>query len=170
MRRREFGFTILTAGAFALAAAEAHSQTLDRSSLVRDIKGGGRQITPAQFKDYMAAFHRGDFDRLAARYYAPDVVFQGRGRNFDSAAKVIEFYKGVREHLTETIAVKRAYFGEDGFSAELETTLVAHKDWPDFFGGPMKVGDVKRSQNFVFYTVRDGRMVHIRSANFAQLT
>jgi hypothetical protein len=126
-------------------------------------------ITPAQFADYMDAFNRNDFDGFS-KYYAEDVLFQGRGRHLVGRQAIIDFYRMVKDRMEETIVVHHAYFGDDGFAAELETTLKATKDWPDFFGGPMKVGDVKRSANFVFYLVRGDKFVHIRSANFAQLT
>src|SRR5439155_1955798 len=103
------------------------------------------------------------------KYYAADVLFEGRGRHFISAREVVAFYDMVKERLKETVVVRHAYFGDDGLAAELETTLVAIRDWPDFFGGPMKVGDIKRSLNFAFYEVRAGRFTHIRSANFAEL-
>jgi hypothetical protein len=129
----------------------------------------GATIGPAEFADYMACFLAGDFPGFS-KYYADDLLFEGRGRHFVGPAAVVEFYRKVRTLLRETITVRAAYFGECGMAAELETELVAIQDWPDFFGGPMKVGDVRRSLNFVFYVVRAGRFVHIRSANFAQLT
>jgi hypothetical protein len=129
----------------------------------------GETIGPTEFTDYMACFHAGDYPGLS-KYFADDLLFEGRGRHFVGPDQVIQFYRKVRTLLRETITVRAAYFGEGGMAAELETELVAIQDWPDFFGGPMKVGDVRRSLNFVFYTVREGRFVHIRSANFAQLT
>jgi hypothetical protein len=126
-------------------------------------------ITPEQFADYIDCFNRSDFDGFS-KYYADDVLFEGRGRHFVGPQAIIDFYRIVKDRMEETLVVRNAYFGEDGFAVELETTLKSTKDWPDFFGGPMKVGDVKRSLNFIFYTVRDDKFAHIRSANFAQLT
>jgi hypothetical protein len=156
MNRRAFG------GALALAAVSL-------SPGFAKAAAAGRMVTPGQFADYVAAFNRHDAAGYS-KYYDDNVLFEGRGRHFTNAREVLAFYAMVKERLKETVVVRRAYFGEDGLAAELETTLVAIKDWPDFFGGPMKVGDVKRSLNFAFYEVRGGKFVHIRSANFAQLT
>ena len=155
MNRRAFG------GALALAA-------IGMSGGAAKAAAASGMITPAQFADYIAAFNRHDAAGYS-KYYDDHVLFEGRGRHFTSAKEVVAFYDMVKERLKETVVVRRAYFGPDGLAAELETTLVAIKDWTDFFGGPMKVGDVKRSLNFAFYEVRNGKFVHIRSANFAQL-
>ena len=158
MDRRTFGIAVATVG-LASATAPATAET----------GGDGKMITPAQFADYIAAFNRHDAAGYS-KYYDEHVLFEGRGRHFESAKEVTAFYDMVKERLKETVVVKRAFFGADGLAAELETTLVCIKDWPDFFGGPMKVGDVKRTLNFAFYEVKNGKFVHIRSANFAQLT
>ncbi len=121
------------------------------------------------FADYIAAFNRGDFDGFS-KYYDEHVLFEGRGRRFESRRQVVDYYRMARQRLDEHVVVRRAYFGPDGLAAELETTLTVTGDWPDFFSGPLKTGDVRRSLNFVFYTIREGRFIHIRSANFSALT
>jgi hypothetical protein len=123
-------------------------------------------ITRAELDDYIDAFNRSDFDGFS-KYYAEDVWFQGRAAQLHGRQAVVDFYRQVKAHIDEQLVVKRAYFGEDGFAIEMETTLSVFKDWPDFPSGPLKAGDVRRSLNFIFYEVRDGKFTHIRSANFA---
>jgi hypothetical protein len=128
----------------------------------------GPVIGPVEFADYMAAFNGGDVDGYA-KYYADEAVFEGRGRHLQGRAAIVAFYATVGARMRQTITVRRAYFGETGMAAELETELVALADWPDFFSGPIRAGEVRRSLNFAFYAVKDGRFVHIRSAPFARL-
>ena len=150
-RRRLAALTLLAAGGLGVGTANASAG-----------------VGPADFADYIAAFNRHDFDGFS-RFYDDHVLFEGRGRRFETRQQVVDFYRMAAERLRESIVVRRAYFGQDGLAAELETTLAATRDWPDFFGGPLKAGDVRRSLNFVFYAVRDARFIHIRSANFKEL-
>ena len=52
----------------------------------------------------------------------------------------------------------------------METELHFLEDWSDFFAGPMKAGELRRTLNFAFYTVDNGLFVHIRTANFSSRT
>ena len=125
-------------------------------------------FTPEQFRDYLDCFNRGDFPGFT-KYYAEDVWFQGRGRDLRGRQAIEDYYRIVQSRLRESIVVRRAYFGGDGLAAELHTTLVVEKAWPDFFGGPLQPGDVRQSVNFVMYSATAGRFTHIRSARFEQV-
>ena len=46
------------------------------------------------------------------------------------------------------------------------TELVAHKDWPDFPTGPLKRGDRRISENFIWYDISAGRFARVRSAHY----
>ena len=121
------------------------------------------------FQAYLDAFNRADFPVFGA-YYADDVVFRGQATQVTGRDAVLDFYRGVRGYLDETIEVLTFVGAPDrrGLIAELRTTLVAVRDWPDMPTGAMREGDRRESVNFVTYDIADGRFTKIRTANFAR--
>ena len=120
------------------------------------------------FEAYLAAFNRGDSAGYGA-YYADDVKFHGQAATLVGRDAVLTFYKGVRDHLHETVELLTFVGSATGANilAELRTTLVAHKDWPDMPTGAMVAGDRRQSVNFAMYDIVDGRVTRIRSARFS---
>ena len=119
-------------------------------------------------RDYFAAFNRGDFPGFS-KYYAEDVIFEGRGRSFRSRGEILYFYTEVKKRLRETITLREVIVGEQGIAAEVETELYAFEDWPELATGAIKKGQTLHSQNFIWYEVKHGKFVHIRSARYRQL-
>ncbi len=120
------------------------------------------------FEAYLAAFNRGDSAGYGA-YYADDVKFHGQAATLVGRDAVLTFYKGVREHLHETVELLTFVGSATGANilAEIRTTLVAHKDWPDMPTGAMVAGDRRQSVNFAMYDIVGGRFTRIRSARFS---
>jgi hypothetical protein len=160
MDRRAFGTTLLIGGAGLQAATAGAAE----ASCSRPAGGLGEQ----DFRDYIAAFNRSDFDGFS-KYYAEDVVFEGRGRHFRSKAEVLAFYREVKSRMQETIEIKDIIVGDTEMVANIVTRLEAERDWPEFVTGPIKKGEVILSENFVWYETRGGRFVHIRSAGYRRL-
>ena len=121
---------------------------------------------PEQFAQYIAAFNSDDVQGYS-KFYDKDVVFEGRGRHLNGRDAIVEYYRETHKRLHQHITVKHAYFGSDGFAADMETELHFLEDWLDFFAGPMKAGETRRTLNFAFYSVRNGLMTLIRTANFS---
>ncbi|MET3471083.1 hypothetical protein ABIC78_001598 [Novosphingobium sp. 1529] len=123
----------------------------------------------AWFEGYIAAFNRNDFDGFGA-YYAPDVVFAGQAAQVVGRAAVLDFYRTVKAHLDETLDLLTFVGAPDGsrIAAELRTSLVARRDWPEMPTGAMRVGDRRESVNFVIYDIEDGHFVRVRSARFGR--
>ncbi len=153
MDRRAFGALTLAAG---VSAASAGEPACPRPA-------GG--LDERDFRDYIAAFNRSDFDGFT-RYYAEDVEFEGRGRHFRSREEVFTFYREVKSRMRETIEIKDVIVGDTDLVANIVTTLVAYRDWPEFVTGPVKKDQVIVSENFVWYEMKGGKFVHIRSANY----
>jgi hypothetical protein len=130
------------------------------------LNAGG--LTEADFREYIAAFNRDDFEGFG-RYYADDVIFEGRAGQFRKRADVLSFYRTVKSRLRERITIHDIILGELDIVADLETELQAFADWPDFPTGPIRKGQTIRSQNFIWYDVRDGKFVRIRSSHYRQL-
>jgi hypothetical protein len=122
-------------------------------------------LTEADFREYIAAFNRNDFDGFG-RFYADDVIFEGRAGQFRSRADVLSFYRTVKSRVRETLTPQDIVIGEQDIVADLVTELHALEDWPDFPTGPLRKGQTIRSQNFIWYEVRDRRFVRIRSAHY----
>jgi hypothetical protein len=160
MDRRTFGKAVLVGGA-GLHAAHAAAAAAPCPT-----PSGG--LGEREFRDYIAAFNRSDFDGFA-KYYADDVVFEGRGRHFKSRAEVLAFYREVKSRMRETIEIKDIIVGDTEMVANIVTELHAERDWPEFVTGPVKKGQVILSENFVWYQVKAGRFVHIRSAGYRRL-
>jgi len=122
----------------------------------------------AWLETYLESFNRGDFPGFGA-FYAPDVQFFGQAATLSGRDTVLDFYRMVRAHADETVELF-SFVGapaRDRILAELRTTLVARRDWPDMPTGPMEAGDRRQSVNFVMYDIVDARFTRVRSARFS---
>jgi ketosteroid isomerase-like protein len=131
-------------------------------------RGGEEAGMRDWFDRYIDAFNRSDFEGFG-KYYAEDVQFDGQGGSFAGRAAVLDFYRTVKARLQETLTVLGFTASADRITVELETTLEAREDWPDFPTGPLAKGERRESVNFIVYDVADGRFVRIRSARFRPL-
>ena len=122
-------------------------------------------ITEADFRHYIAAFNRSDFAAFS-QYYAPQIHFQGQAGEFHGRAEVVSFYRRVKARLSETIRILGLIIGKQDIVADLETELHALEDWPDCPTGPIRRGETRRSQNFVWYEVAHGTIESVRSARY----
>ena len=122
-------------------------------------------LTSEDFRRYIDAFNRNDFETFGG-YYAPQIHFHGQAGEFHSRERVVSFYSQVKARVRETIRILTLVSGDRDIVAELETELHALVDWPDFPTAPIYKGETRRSQNFVWYEVADGRFGRIRSARY----
>ena len=160
MDRRSFNNALLAGGAGLAVASRATAAQHCR----KPAGGLGEQ----DFRNYIAAFNRSDFDGFS-RYYAPDVEFEGRGGHFRSREEVLRFYREVKSRMRETITINDIIVGDTDMTANIVTELVAYRDWPEFVTGPVKKDQVILSENFVWYEMKNGHFTHIRSAGYRRL-
>lgn len=120
------------------------------------------------FEAYLAAFNRADFAAFGA-WYADDVIFHGQAAQLVGRDAVLDFYHRVRTYLDERVDLLGSVIARDGsrIAAELRTTLVAHRDWPDMPTGPMRAGDQRQSVNFAMYEIANGTFTRVRTARFS---
>ena len=120
------------------------------------------------FEAYLAAFNRADFTAFGD-YYADDVQFHGQAAQLVGRDVVLNFYHQVRAHLVERIELLSFVGAADGsrIAAELHTTLLALRDWPDMPTGPMRTGDTRQRVSFAMYDIAEGRFTRIRTAGFS---
>jgi hypothetical protein len=133
------------------------------TSIACDRPAGG--LGERDFRAYIAAFNRNDFEGFS-RYYAADVKFEGRAGTFTSRDQVLAFYREVKSRMRETITIKDLIVGENEMVANIVTELFALRDWPEFATGPVRKGQTIVSENFVWYEMKDAKFVHIRSAGY----
>ena len=165
MERRHFNSSLLLlAGGTFAASAGARVAAAEQGCSPPAAAG----ITEQDFRTYIAAFNRSDFAGFS-RYYADDVEFEGRGRHFRSRDEVLAFYREVKSRMRETITIRDVIVGENELAAEIETELYAYRDWPELVTGAIKKGETILTQNFVWYEIRAGQFVHIRSARYRRL-
>lgn len=122
----------------------------------------------AWFEAYLAAFNRADFPTFGA-YYADDILFHGQAAQLVGREAVLAFYHKVRTFLHERIELISFVGAPDGsrIAAELHTTLLALRDWPDMPTGPMRTGDTRMRVSFAMYEIADNRFTRIRTARFS---
>jgi ketosteroid isomerase-like protein len=132
------------------------------------IPNNNPDLTERDLRDYLAAFNRNDFDSFS-QYYADNLVFEGRGRHFKDRDEMVSFYRKLKSRIRETVTLKEAVVGKNEIAVEIETELVAFEDWLDMPTGPMRKGERRRSQSFVWYEIDNKKFVHIRSATYRHL-
>jgi ketosteroid isomerase-like protein len=125
-------------------------------------------LTEADFRAYLDGFNRCDFDAFS-RFYAPEVEFFGRAAQLRGRDAVVRFYRDVKSRVRETLILHGLVVGPHALVADVETQLEPLSDWLDFPTGPLRVGEVRRSQNFIWYDVADGRFARIRAAHFRRI-
>ena len=114
------------------------------------------------FQAYIDAFNRSDFDGFS-RYYLPDIDFRGRGGTFAGRDAVLEFYRGVKSQVRETLTLRGLVVGRRQWVADVVTELQAQQDWPDFPTGALKKGETRRSENFIWYELEGDKFKRVRS-------
>ena len=128
----------------------------------------GEPGSRAWFEIYLDAFNRADFTAFGA-FYHEDVAFHGRAATLAGRAAVLDFYRMVRGRIDEHIELVSFLGSPERCAVEIITNLVPREDWPDFPSGALRQGEPRRSVNFVFYDLVDGRLSRIRSAGFQRL-
>jgi hypothetical protein len=75
-------------------------------------------------------------------------------------------FKKVRESLT----LHHLIADDTGLAADVTSTFTAIEDAPDFVVAPLKKGEFVRGRVFVYYTLRDGKIAHIRVARASPMS
>jgi hypothetical protein len=122
----------------------------------------------SQFHDYIHSFNRDDFNGFS-KYYAEDVLLELPSKELRGRQAIIDFYKGVKARVRETLKINQVVCDADGLAAEVATEFFGLEDWPDFIAGPLRKGESIRIISFVMYRIRNGQFAHIRSARFRRL-
>jgi ketosteroid isomerase-like protein len=124
-------------------------------------------MTEDDFRTYIAAFNRQDFDGFR-RFYADDVEFNlGDRKQIVGPQGIVDFYTGVFEHIAEELQIKALIVAPDGAALHSRTKFTTIKDWPDFELWPTMKGDVRVVESINMYLTRDGKIAKILSGRFS---
>ena len=128
--------------------------------------GGLLGPSPVQrqaFNAYTRAFSNADLD-TASRYYTEDVVCELNSLTLNGRDAIVNFYKEMFKKVRENLQLHRLVADEDGMCADITSTFTAVEDASDFAPMPLKKGQALTVPVFVLYTLRAGRISHIKVA------
>ena len=124
-------------------------------------------MTEDDFRTYIAAFNRQDFDGFR-RFYTDDVEFNlGYRKQIIGPQGIVDFYTGVFEHIAEELEVLDLIVAPDGAALHSRTKFTTIKDWPDFELWPTMTGDVRIVQSINMYRTANGKIVKILSGRYS---
>ena len=117
-----------------------------------------------EFIDYTRAFSACDYDAYS-RCYTDDVVLElGSAPPIHGRQGIVDFYRAMNRTVHETLTIHQVIMDEGGIAADVTMQFCAVEDAPDFVVAPMAKGEVIVGGVFVFYTLKAGRISHIRVA------
>lgn len=130
---------------------------------------GGSIAQRQAFRDYTEAFSNGDFERFT-RYYTDDVTLELSTVGVIKTPKgIADFYRAMFKTVREKLTIHHLIADESGIAADITTAFTAIEDAPDFVVAPLKKGQSVRGRVFVHYTLRDGKIAHIKVARAGEM-
>src|SRR5947199_9819293 len=90
----------------------------------------------ASFRNYIAAFNRGDAAAYAAFYCDDVVLIISQHTILRGPQAIVQFYAGVKASTERTIRIVNVLAAGDLLAAELESEFLATSDLPDFAPQP----------------------------------
>lgn len=124
---------------------------------------GGSLEQRQAFLEYTRAFSNGEFDRFS-QYYTDDVRCELSAIVLEGRDGIVNFYRAMFQKVRENLTLHHLVADDKGLAADLTTQFTAIEDAPDFVVAPLKKGEFVRGRVFVYYTLRDGKIAHIRVA------
>jgi hypothetical protein len=128
-------------------------------------------VTEAEFRAYIDAFNRDDFDAYAA-FYADDVEIAYRGGELVVRGKdaIVSRYRDLHQTVRQHLEIQFVACSERHVAGEMHSSFTALADMPDFIVRPMKAGETARIHTFVHYDLdHAGKFRRIRSVRYRTL-
>ena len=114
---------------------------------------------------YIDHFNNRRYEAFAA-YYHPEVEVDYGYTIVRGPQGIIDFYKDFHQYFRETLEVRDLLIDGDKICAEYPSTFECIKDNDRLAAGPMKVGDVVVSTNFIIYHLEDDKFRSIRIGRY----
>lgn len=152
-----------------VAALKAATWPADQGVTKPSPKLGASIEQRQAFMDYTQAFSNGDFERFS-RYYTDDVVLElGSVGVIKGPSGITGFYREMFKAVRERLTIHQLIADNSGIAADMTTEFTAIEDAPNFVVAPLKKGQAIRGRVFVHYTLRDGKIAHIRVARAGEM-
>ncbi len=125
----------------------------------------------SDYDRYLAAFNAKDYDGVAD-FYAEPLAMEFFGVQIASRAALIDFYSFLHSYVKESVTVTN-FAASDTLTAvaaivrveglrDLDAATLAARGLHQFF--PIKAGEVQEMRQFIFYTIRDGKIAKVECA------
>ena len=115
------------------------------------------------FGAYVATFQTGDDDALLDRFFTEDAVMTTADRRIEGRTALREFLRWAHDGVREIPRPQVVVQDEGHLFAEIDMDFVCTRDRPDFPFQPMKRGEVITVKFVAVYTLRDGRVAHLKT-------
>jgi hypothetical protein len=124
-----------------------------------------------QYDAYVRAFNAKDYDAVCDFYVQPPTM-SFFGVNITSRAELKAFYSFLHAYVNESVTINR-FASSDELTAvdatvriaayrDLDTETLAANGCAGFF--PIKAGDVQEMRQFLFYSIKDGKIERVECA------
>jgi hypothetical protein len=130
---------------------------------------GGSLEQRQAFFEYTRAFSNAEFDKFS-QYYTDDVRCELGSMVLEGRDGIVNFYRGMFQKVRENLTLHNLVADDNGLAADVTTQFTAIEDAPDFVVGALKKGEYIRGRVFVYYTLRNGKIAHIRVARVGQMS
>ena len=128
-------------------------------------------MSRADYDRYLAAFNAKDYDAICD-FYAEPMDMDFFGVHLCSRADMKRFYGFLHSYVKESVTVRNfassdtltavdAIVRVEGFR-DLDAQALAANGCAQFF--PIKAGEVQQMRQFIFYTMRAGRIAKVECA------
>lgn len=125
----------------------------------------------ARYEQYLAAFNAKDYDAVADFYVDPPSM-SFFGIEIRSREELKQFYAWLHSYVKESVSL-RNFAASDTCTAcdaivrieairDLDRAALDARGATGFF--PIKAGEVQEIRQFIFYSVRDGRIEKVEAA------
>jgi ketosteroid isomerase-like protein len=131
---------------------------------------GGSPVQRQAFLAYTRAFSNAEFDTFSC-FYTDDVVCELRSDlKLEGRQGIVDFYGIMFQRIRESLTLHRLVADDGGLCADITSTFTCIEDASDFAIMPLKKGQVMTVPVFVVYTLRDGKICHIKVARSGEAT
>jgi hypothetical protein len=124
---------------------------------------GGSLEQRQSFMEYTRAFSNADFDGFS-RFYTDDVRCELPSIVLERREGIVNFYREMFKTVRESLTLHQLVADDTGLAADVTSQFTAIEDAPNFVVAPLQRGEFVRVRVFVYYTLRDGKIAHIRVA------
>jgi len=125
----------------------------------------------ADYERYLAAFNAKDYDAVCD-FYAEPMAMDFFGVAIRSRADMKRFYTFLHAYVHESVSVRNFAASDTLTAVDATVRIAAHRDLdratldangaPGLF--PIKAREVQELRQFIFYTLRDGKIANVECA------